>query len=66
MAVIRQLTMHEEHRITLSSFIKSPLPKIPAHGYGKHPNDSDKAAAWLLWKSEELGIPLQHSRNGGE
>jgi G:T-mismatch repair DNA endonuclease (very short patch repair protein) len=52
--------------ISTSNFIKSPIPQIPAQGYGKHHNDSQKSALWLEWISHSKGRHIQHARNGGE
>ena len=56
----------EESMIAKSTFIKSPIPQIPVRGYGKHPNDSEKAVVWLEWLSKVSNRHIQHSRNGGE
>ena len=52
--------------IATSTFIKSPIPQIPAQGYGKHHNASQKSSLWLEWISHSEGRRIQHARNGGE
>ena len=52
--------------ISESSFVSSPIPQIPAQGYGKHHNDSQKSALWLEWISHSEDKFIQHARNGGE
>ena len=52
--------------IATSMFVKSPIPQIPAQGYGKHHNASQKSSLWLEWISHSEGRHIQHARNGGE
>ena len=56
----------EADMIAETKFVKSPIPQIPARGYGKHTNDSHKAAVWLEWVSHTSKRFIKHSRNGGE
>lgn len=56
----------DESQIAHSKFIKSPIPQIPAQGYGKHPKDSNKAAIWLEWVSRVTCRHIKHSRNSDE
>jgi len=56
----------EEDQIAETKFVKSPIPQIPVKGYGKHANDSEKAAIWLEWTAHKSSRHIQHSRNGGE
>lgn len=56
----------DEALISEKKFVKSPIPQIPTHGYGKHTNDSDKAIKWLEWMAHTNKRKILHSRNGGE
>ena len=52
--------------IAETKFVKSPIPQIPARGYGRHTNDSNKAIVWLEWVAHKNQRKIKHSRNGGE
>ena len=56
-----------DDEITAKQFIKSPIAKLPAGGYGGRDNFSKVSMEWLMWEEKQRGIPIQHAlKPGGE
>jgi hypothetical protein len=56
----------DESVIKETRFIKSQIPQIPANGYRRHFNHSNKSIVWLDWLAKKSGKEIQHARNVGE
>ena len=52
--------------IVEKKFLSSNMAQIPAHGYVRNTNHSEKSIAWLEFQSRRIGRQIIHARNLGE
>ena len=49
-----------------STFVSSPLAKVPNGGYFGRDNFSQDSIRWLEWEAYSRGVAIRHALNGGE